>query len=92
MCESGGMRPSGTEPGDFVEYDMDLLEAQRRTRMRAALEASRAALSEELGIELLIANEGNELVLADADGIRYRATMNPQGRLVLTAVRDVSLL
>ena len=92
MCESGGMRPSGTEPGDFVEYDMDLLETQRRTRMRAALEASRAALSEELGIELLIANEGNELVLADADGIRYRATMNPQGRLVLTAVRDVSLL
>ena len=86
------MRPSGTEPGDFVEYDMDLLEAQRRTRMRIALEASRAALSEELGIELHIANEGNELVLADEDGIRYRATMNPQGRLVLTAVRHVSLL
>ncbi|WP_419921594.1 hypothetical protein [Candidatus Poriferisodalis sp.] len=86
------MRPSGTEPGDFVEYDMDLLEAQRRTRMRSALEASRIELSEELGLELHVANEGNELVLADADGIRYRATMNPQGRLVLTAVRGASLL
>ena len=86
------MRPSGTEPGDFVEYDMDLLEAQRRTRMRVALEASRIELSEELGTELHVASEGNELVLADADGIRYRATMNSRGRLVLTAVRGASLL
>lgn len=86
------MRPTGTEPGDFVEYDMDLYEAQRRSRMRAALEASRVELSSELGIELQVASEGNELVLADADGVRYRASLNHEGRLVLTAVRGASLL
>lgn len=86
------MRPSGTEPGDFVEYDMDLYEAQRRSRMRAALEESRVELSRELGIELQVASEGNNLVLADADGVRYRASLNHQGRLVLTAVRGASLL
>lgn len=86
------MRPTGTEPGDFVEYDMDLYEAQRRSRMRAALEASRAELSHELGIELRVASEGNELVLADADGVRYRASLNHEGRLVLTAARGASLL
>ncbi|WP_419907981.1 hypothetical protein [Candidatus Poriferisodalis sp.] len=86
------MRPSGTEPGDFVEYDMDLYEAQRRSRMRAALEASRVELSRELGIELQVASEGNNLVLADADGVRYRASLNHEGRLVLTAARGASLL
>lgn len=86
------MRPSGTEPGDFVEYDMDLYEAQRRSRMRAALEASRADLSRELGIELQVASEGSVLVLADADGVRYRASLNRDGRLVLTAARGASLL
>lgn len=92
MCQSSGMRPSGTEPGDFVEYDMDLLEAERRTRLRIALEASRVTLSDELGIELTVASDGNELVLADEHGVRYRATMNPRGRLVLTATRGASLL
>ncbi|WP_419551375.1 hypothetical protein [Candidatus Poriferisodalis sp.] len=86
------MRPSGTEPGDFVEYDMDLYEAQRRSAMRAALEASRAELSAELGIELQVASEGNELVLVDSEGVRYRATLNHHGRLVLTAARGASLL
>ncbi|WP_419863327.1 hypothetical protein [Candidatus Poriferisodalis sp.] len=86
------MRPSGTEPGDFVEYDMDLYEAQRRSAMRAALEASRAELSAELGVELRVASDGNELVLVDAEGVRYRASLNPRGRLVLTAARKASLL
>lgn len=86
------MRPTGTEPGDFVEYDMDLYEAQRRSQMRAALEASRIELSAELGIELRVANEGNDLVLADEEGVRYRASLNPHGRLVLTAARGASLL
>ncbi len=86
------MRPTGTEPGDFVEYDMDLYEAQRRSRMRAALEASRVELSHELGTELHVASEGNNLVLADSEGVRYRASMNHDGRLVLTAVRGASLL
>ena len=86
------MRPSGTEPGDFVEYDMDLYEAQRRGALRAALEDSRKALSADLGVELRISNEGNELVLVDADGVRFRASMDPRGRLVLTAARRASLL
>ena len=71
---------------------MDLYEAQRRSAMRTALEASRAALTAELGVELRVASDGNELVLADAEGIRYRASLNPHGRLVLTAARAASLL
>lgn len=71
---------------------MDLYEAQRRSAMRAALEASRAELSAELGVDLQVASEGNELVLVDAEGVRYRASLNPRGRLVLTAVRKASLL
>ncbi len=31
------MRPSGTEPGDFVEFDYDLIEAERRQRIREVL-------------------------------------------------------
>lgn len=71
---------------------MDLYEAQRRSRMRAALEASRVELSRELGIELQVASEGNNLVLADSEGVRYRASLNHDGRLVLTAARGASLL
>ncbi len=71
---------------------MDLYEAQRRSAMRTALEASRAELSAELGVELRVGSEGNELVLVDAQGVRYRASLNPRGRLVLTAVRGASLL
>ena len=43
------------------------------------------------GIELRVASEGNEIVLADADGVRYRASLNHEGRLVLTAARGASL-
>ena len=71
---------------------MDLYEAQRRSAVRTALEASRAEMSAELGVELRVASDGNDLVLADAEGVRYRASLNPRGRLVLTAARAASLL
>ncbi len=71
---------------------MDFYEAQRRSAMRAALETSRAELSAELGVKLHIASDGNELALADDEAIRYRASLNSQGRLVLTAVSKAGLL
>ena len=57
------MRPSGTEPGDFVEFDYDLIEAERRQRIRDVLLKVRSDLEKEIGSELQISNDGNELSL-----------------------------
>ncbi len=81
------MTRSGTEPGDFVEFDMDLLEAQRRQLVRSALEAARPGLEAETGVSLRVTSEGNNLVLADGDGVRFRATLSGGGRVTLTDLR-----
>lgn len=86
------MRASGTEPGDFVEFDMDLIEADRRQRLRTALEAARPELELELGLTLRVDNDGSQLVLADADGVRFTATVGPSGRLILTDQRATDVL
>ncbi len=83
---------SSTEPGDFVEFDMDLLEAERRAGLRAALEGIKPMLENELGVELHITNDGNTLVLVDAGGVRFRATTSPAGRLMITDERPGELL
>ena len=44
------MRPSGTEPGDFVEFDYDLIEAERRQRIREVLHHVRADLEKKLDL------------------------------------------
>ena len=54
------MRPSGTEPGDFVEFDYDLSEAERRQRIRDVLLNVLSDLEKEIGSELRISNDGNE--------------------------------
>ena len=86
------MRPTGTEPGDFVEFDLDLIEADRRQRLRSALESIRANLEAELGIGLRVDNVGNQLVLSDDEGVRFTATIGPDGRLVVTDQRPSELL
>ncbi len=83
---------SSTEPGDFVEFDMDLLEAERRTIIRAELDAIKPVLEADLGTDLHITNDGNNLVLADADGVRFRASLSADGRLTLTDERLGELL
>lgn len=86
------MTRSGTEPGDFVEFDMDLLEAQRRALVRSALEAARPGLEAETGVSLRLASEGNNLVLADERGTRFRATLSGSGRVTLTDLRPTDRL
>lgn len=86
------MTRSGTEPGDFVEFDMDLLEAQRRQLVRSALETARPQLEAETGASLHLASEGNNLVLADDDGVRFVATLSGGGRVTLTDLRSSDLL
>ncbi len=83
---------SSTEPGDFVEFDMDLLEAERRQLIRTELDTIKPVLEAELGIELHITNSGNNLVLADANGVRFRTSLSAQGRLMLTDERLGELL
>ena len=55
------MRPSGTEPGDFVEFDYDLVEAERRQHIRDVLTHVRPTLEKETGVQLEITNDGNDL-------------------------------
>lgn len=86
------MRPTGTEPGDFVEFDLDLIEADRRQRVRAALEQARPLLEAELAVELTVDNLGNDLVLSDRDGVRFTASIGPDGRLMVTDQRKHRLL
>ena len=52
------MRPSGTEPGDFVEFDYDLVVAERRQQIRDVLSQVRPALEKEIGVELKIVTMG----------------------------------
>ena len=86
------MRAIGTEPGDFVEFDLDLIEADRRQKIRDLLEGIIPALQNELNCELSIGNDVVELVLVDNNSIRFRATFNFKGRLVLTDQRPTELL
>lgn len=86
------MRPTGTEPGDFVEFDMDLIEADRRQRLRQALDEVMPTLERELGITLAISNLGNDLALADENGVRFTATIAPDGRVMVTDQRENPLI
>jgi hypothetical protein len=79
------MRPAGTEPGDFVELDIDMIEADRRQQLRFELERVRKSLESEIETTLQVNNDGNDLVLCDDEGVvRYRPTMNRDGRLIVT--------
>ena len=82
------MRPSGTEPGDFVEFDYDLVEAERRQQIRDVLTQVRPALEKEIGVELKIINDGNDLVLTADGEIRFRAALAPDGRVVVTDLKS----
>ena len=86
------MPATGTEPGDFIDLDLDMIEADRQTRIRVALESARAHLEAEIDASLRLENDGNDLVLSDANGVRYRATFAPDGRLIVTDQRSSDLL
>ena len=82
------MRPSGTEPGDFVECDYDLIEAERRQRIREILHRVRPDLEQEIGSALEVSNDGNDLVLVADGEIRFRAALAPDGRVIVTDMRS----
>ena len=81
------MSPSGTEPGDFVEFDYDLIQAERRQHIRDVLNEVRPKLEKETGVKLKITNDGNDLVLSSDDQVRFRAALSPDGRLVITDLK-----
>ena len=82
------MRPSGTEPGDFVEFDYDLVEAERRQRIREVLHRVRPELEQEIGAALQVSNDGNDLVLVSEGKIRFRAALAPNGRVIVTDIQS----
>ncbi len=83
---------TGTEPGDFVEFDLDLIEAERRRNLRQALEAARRQLEQEVDTDLRVDTDAGTLVLADELGPRFTGTIAPDGRLMITDVRGSDLL
>lgn len=83
---------TGTEPGDFVEFDLDLIEAERRRRLRQALEAARPHLEREIKTDLRVDTDTGPLVLSDAKGPRFAGTIAPDGRLMITDLRGYEVL
>ena len=49
------MRAIGTEPGDFVEFDLDLIEADRHQKIHDLLQKIIPALQDELNCQLSLA-------------------------------------
>jgi len=86
------MRPSGTEPGDFVEFDYDLVQAERRQHIRDVLNEVRPKLEKETGVKLEITNDGNDLVLSADGEVRFRAALSSDGRLVITDLKSTNRL
>ena len=86
------MRPSGTEPGDFVEFDYDLVQAERRQHIRDVLNEVRPKLEKETGVKLEITSDGNDLVLSADGEVRFRAALSSDGRLVITDLKSTNRL
>jgi len=64
------------------------MEAERRQRIREVLHRVRPALEQEIGTELEISNDGNDLVLVSNGEIRFRAALAPNGRVIVTDLRS----
>ena len=82
------MRASGTEPGDFIEFDYDLIQAERRQRIRDGLTEARPKLEKETGAMLTVSNDGNDLVLSEDGEVRFRAALSSDGRVVITDLKS----
>ncbi len=83
---------TGTEPGDFVEFDLDAIESERQRQLGVQLIRAARVLSEECGSELHVATVDGLQVLTDDSGVRYRADITRHGRLEVTAVPSGDLL
>jgi hypothetical protein len=78
---------SGTEPGDFVDLDMDAMTVDRRLRLVALVRNNQGRLEAQLGSPLQVVSAGDDVELHDRDGLRFTATLSADGRLVLTDER-----
>ena len=86
------MSGEGTRPGDFIEFDLQAIEAERQREITVELLKAARTLSAELGRELRVAKIDGHQVLADETGVRYRADVTRNGRLEVTAVLPGTLL
>ena len=86
------MTGSGSEPGDFVELDVDAVEVARVRDLHESLVVAARELSAELGCELRVAVVDGAEVLADQERVKYRVDAIRNGRLELTVVLADDLL
>jgi len=78
---------SGTEPGDFVDLDMDAMTVDRRIRLLGMIRDRVGALEAQFGQPLSVVSAGEEVELHDDAGLRFTASLSSDGRLVLTDER-----
>jgi hypothetical protein len=83
---------SGTEPGDFVDLDMDAMKLDRRMRLISLVQKAQGDLESELGGELVLVTAGDVVQLHDGGGLRFTASLGADGRVVLTDERLGDLL
>ena len=80
------MTQTGTEPGDFVELDLDEQDDLRVRNLLAAIDGARASLVEQIGpFKTAVTSTGMVTVNAE-DGEEHRASLTGEGRLVLTPI------
>lgn len=81
------MTSSGTEPGDFVDLDMDTMKLDRRLRLISLVRQAQGNLESELGGSLHLVATGDLVQLHDDGGLRFTASLGADGRVVLTDER-----
>jgi hypothetical protein len=89
---SRAVTTSGTEPGDFVDLDMDTMKVDRRLRLIGLVQSVQGDLESEIGGTLEIVAAGDTVELHDGSGLRFTASLGADGRVVLTDERLGDLL
>jgi hypothetical protein len=75
---------SGTEPGDFVDLDMDSIAVDRQMRLQASLADVLPELEAETEGPLSVEYVDGVLLLRHGGEVRYVASLTAAGRLVVT--------
>jgi hypothetical protein len=86
------MTTSGTEPGDFVDLDMDSIAVDRQLRLLGLVQDVLGDLQRESGRKLELEHVDQSLHLSHDGRLVYVASLSHDGRLVVTEHIDDGLL
>ena len=86
------MTTSGTEPGDFVDLDLDSIAVDRQLRLVGLVRDVLGELQRESGRDLELEHIDQSVHLSHAGTLVYVASLGHDGRLVITERIDDHLL